>query len=142
MEKYIVIEHTADIGLKVLGNTKKELFINAARGMFFLITGLSLDKKPFKKQYLPVECSASGLEDLLVAWLNELLFIHNTDFLFLNEFKIECLTGNFLKSQVGGFRLKEFPCKINNEIKAVTYHNLNISKNNKKQWETSVIFDI
>ncbi len=34
-----LVEHTADIGLKVYGKSEKELFINAARGMFFLITG-------------------------------------------------------------------------------------------------------
>jgi|LDZU01.1.fsa_nt_gi SHS2 domain-containing protein len=139
---YKIIEHMADVGLKVFGETKKRLFENAARGMFFIITGSSGFDKQGNKKYWNIKCEASNMEELLVEWLSELLYIHSTDFVFLNNFIIESLTDNNLKAKSSGIKINESPFQIEREIKAVTYHDLQVSKNEKGYWETTVIFDI
>ncbi len=139
---YEIIEHTADVGLKVSGSTKRELFQNAARGMFFLITGFSAFPEQKDREAWPVKCEASTTEDLLVSWLSELLYIHNTEYVVFSDFIIRCLTSRLVQAEVWGVKVKDFPCQIEKEIKAVTYHNLYVQKNKKGQWEASIIFDI
>jgi len=83
MPKYTLIDHTADIGIDVVGATLRELFTNAAFALFDIITDLS-----------KVECTAeynikiSGIdrEQLLVNWLTELLYLHDVkNLLFKNR---------------------------------------------------------
>jgi len=139
---YKVIEHMADIGLQVFGETKEKLFQNAALGMFSIITGSSALYKNENENYWTIKCKGSNTEELLVEWLSELLYIHSTDFIILNDFVIERLTDNSLLAQTGGIKIKESPFDIEKEIKAVTYHNLQVLKNKKGSWEATVVFDI
>jgi len=139
---YKVIEHMADIGLQVFGETKEKLFQNAAWGMFSIITGSSALYKNENENYWTIKCKGSNTEELLVEWLSELLYIHSTDFIILNDFVIERLTDNSLLAQTGGIKIKESPFDIEKEIKAVTYHNLQVLKNKKGSWEATVVFDI
>ena len=141
-EDYKVIEHMADIGLKVFGETKGKLFQNAARGMFFIITGSSGVAKQENEQYWTIKCEGANLEELLVEWLSELLYIHSTDFVILNDFIIKTLTSNHLQAQATGIKINESAYHIEKEIKAVTYHNLQVIKNEKGYWEATIIFDI
>jgi len=141
-EDYKVIEHMADIGLKVFGKTKEKLFQNAARGMFFIITGSSGFAKQENEQYWTIKCEGANLEDLLVEWLSELLYIHSTDFVILNDFIIKRLTNNNFQAQSTGIKINELPYNIEKEIKAVTYHNLQVIKNKRGHWEATIIFDI
>ena len=46
VKDFKVIEHTADVGLNVYGKDKEELFINAARGMSYLIVGSAIAVTP------------------------------------------------------------------------------------------------
>lgn len=139
---YKIIEHMADVGLKVFGETKERLFQNAASGMFFIITGSSEFAKQGNKKYLNIKCEGSNLEGLLVEWLNELLYIHSTDFVFLNSFIVKSLTDSALQAQSRGLKINESSYNIEKEIKAVTYHNLQVTENEKGYWEATVIFDI
>ncbi len=139
---YKVIEHMADIGLRAFGETKEKLFQNAARGMFFIITGSSGFAKQENEQYWTIKCEGANLEELLVEWLSELLYIHSTDFVILNDFIIKNLTNNNLQAQSYGIKINESPYNIEKEIKAVTYHNLQVIKNEKGYWEATIIFDI
>jgi SHS2 domain-containing protein len=139
---YKILEHSADVGLKAFGETKEKLFENAARGMFFIITRSSGFAKQENEQYWNIKCEGSNLEELLVAWLSELLYIHSTDFVFFNDFIIKVLTNNNIQAQSRGLKINESPYIIEKEIKAVTYHNLQVIKNKKGYWEATIVFDI
>ena len=142
-KNFEIIEHTADTGIRAWGKTKQELFQNAAQGMFFLITGYPLSGKKIKgRKSFQVQCQESGLENLLVSWLSDLLFLHHTKYMILTDFMIISLTGQSIQSEVSGVSNKEFPCSLAREIKAVTYHQLHIRKNRRGQWEATIIFDI
>jgi len=140
-EDFEVIEHISDIGLKVFGETKKKLFLNAARGMFFIITGSSELTRQKNQQYWTIKCKGSDVENLLIEWLSE-LYIHSTDFVILYDFTIEYLTNNSLQAKSFGIKISESPYNIEKEIKAVTYQNLQVLENKKGYWEATIIFDI
>ncbi len=142
MRKFEIFEHTADIGINVYGRTMRDIFINSAKGMFEIIAGKNsrLVKDSFSYK---INVQAEDLEDLLVAWLNELLYISETKLVILTKFKIKELSIKNIGAEVEGVKITRSGRKIEKEIKAVTYHCLEIKKDEEKGfWSAQVIFDI
>ncbi len=141
MKEFEILEHTADIGIMAYGKTKREVFINAAKGMFEIISG---GTKNFKENfYDKIKLEADNLEGLLFAWLNELLYIGETRLVILNKFQIKELSDFQIEADVEGMKIKPPSIKIEKEIKAVTYHRLEIRKDEESGlWRARVIFDI
>ena len=141
MKEFEILEHTADIGMAVYGKSKREVFINAARGMFEIIAGETKNLK--ENFYDKIKLEADNLEGLLFAWLNELLYISETKLVILSKLKIKELSDFQVKAEVRGMKINPPSVKIEKEIKAVTYHRLEIKKDEKSGlWRAQVIFDI
>ncbi|NPA75820.1 MAG: archease [Euryarchaeota archaeon] len=140
MEKpYEVIDHTADIGIIVRGNTVEELFEKAAYAMFDLIT--DAEKIDAIGKYR-VSVSSPTLEDLLVDYLSELLYVFSVEYCVMCDFNViihKTDDGYFLKGVALGEPLNKEKHNIKLEIKAVTYHELEI---NLKEGYAKVLFDI
>ena len=139
MKKYELIDHTADVGVKAYGNTLEESFENAAKGMFDIIT----DKSEIESVgQFDIKLDAPNLEQLLVDWLSELLYLHSAQNLVFGFFKIMELDEKkpSLYGRVFGEKLNISKHKIGSEIKAVTYHMLEVK--NKKPFHVQVLFDI
>jgi len=141
MKEFEIIDHTADIGLIAYGKNKEQVFINAAKGMFEIIAG---GNKTLKENfYDKIKLEADNLEGLLFAWLNELLYIGETRLVILNKFQIKELSDFQIKAEVGGTKINPPSIKIEKEVKAVTYHRLEIKKDKESGlWRAQVIFDI
>jgi len=141
MKEFEILEHTADIGIAAYGKTKREVFINTAKGMFEIIAG---GNKIFKENfYDKIKLEADNPEGLLFAWLNELLYISETKLVILSKFKIKELSDYHIEAEVGGAKINPPSVKIEKEIKAVTYHRLEVKKDEESGlWRAQVIFDI
>jgi len=141
MKEFEILEHTADIGIAAYGKNKEEVFINAAKGMFEIIAG---ENKTLKQNfYDKIKLEADNLEGLLFAWLNELLYISETKLVILSKFKIKELSDYHIEAEVGGAKINPPSVKIEKEIKAVTYHRLEVKKDEESGlWRAQVIFDI
>lgn len=151
MRNYEVFEHTADIGVKAWGKDLKKLFVNAAEGMFSIVTGGKthnkagmgfLVYKKIKTTYLKekIRCEAPDLETLLVFWLSDLLYAYNTKEILFQDFDIQEIAEKRLVATCYGPNIHEVSePKI--EIKAVTFHKTKVEKK-KDHWEAEVIFDI
>ena len=138
VKSYEIIEHTADIGIKVKGKDLKELFKNAAAAMFDLIAERK-DTKAVSRKKIKVEEDADDLEELFVNWLNELLSLSATKELIFPAFEIKKLDKKNLKAIAMGENINKY--KVNREIKAATYHALEI-KEAESGWQAQVIFDV
>lgn len=139
MEKdFEIIDHTADTGIIAYGADLKQVFANAARGMFSVIT--ALDKIEEKEQQ-NIEVTAPDREALLVAWLNELIYLVDARGMLFHRFEITLLTDTRLKAI--GFcekiDLARHETKI--QVKATTYHTLKITQE-ENGWKARVIFDV
>ncbi|MCF6150477.1 MAG: archease [Candidatus Kuenenia sp.] len=138
MHKYKLIDHTADIGIDIFGGTLKELFSNAGYAMFDIITDLSsVDTKNIRT----IAVEGIDREQLLVNWLSELLYLHEVKNMLFKEFCIDTIEENQLSATLHGELLNEKKHIIKTGIKAVTYHNLSIKKEND-HWKARVIFDL
>ncbi len=138
MKRYELVDHTADVGVKAYGKTLSEAFENAAKGMFDIIT----DSSEIENigQY-NIELEAPDLEQLLVDWLSELLFLNSAKNVVFGFFKVELDDKkNKLSAKVFGEKFDISKHKAGAEIKAVTYHMLEVKK--KKPFRVQVLFDI
>ena len=139
MKNYEIIDHTADVGIKAYGKTLAEAFENAAKGMFDIITDKS-EIEPIGQYDIKLE--APNLEQLLVDWLSELLYLNSAQNLVFGLFKVMELDERKPKlyARVFGEKFSLSKHKIGSEIKAVTYHILEVK--NKKPFYVKVLFDI
>ena len=137
MRKFEYIEHTADIGIRAFGKSLPELFENAALGMAHVFAEPG---KATKDETYTVEVEAKDLEELLVNWLNEILYRFNKNKIIPASAKIEHIDNNRLKGTVNGEKYDSSRHNLKREIKSTTYHMLKIKK--KDFWEATVIFDV
>lgn len=138
MKAFETIEHTADIGIRAFGATREEAFTNAARGMFSLICDLE-GIRPVEEYSISVE--AEDEDALLVEWLNELLYLYDSESILLSEFKVAAMGNNWIKGIALGEPYDPGRHKLDTDIKAVTYHMLKIARA-EDSWYAEVIFDV
>jgi SHS2 domain-containing protein len=134
--QFEILEHPADIRLKVTALSKKGLFRGALKGMASIINGQECLKEEIIEK--KIEILSLDEETLLVDFLNEVLAqtdIYNSVF---SEIKIEEFTSQKIRGKIKGHKVERFK----EEIKGVTYHGLDIIKNKKGLWEVIILFDI
>jgi SHS2 domain-containing protein len=125
MKRYEQFPHTADIGVRVFGKDLKELFENAAFAMFDIIGDLEGMTGEIKET---IAVEAPDQEALLVAWLDELLYIFYTKQLIFYKFNIDKLDEGKLRASVIGRPIAANRNRLKTEIKAATYSDLKINK--------------
>jgi SHS2 domain-containing protein len=128
------VEHTADLALKVHGHSLKEVFANAAYGMFSLMADLE-GLEPTTSREISLE--SLDYEALLVDWLNELLYLHELEEEIYTRFEIEALSSNALSAIVWGAKM--ITSKLT--VKAATFHNLEI-RETEDGYLLTVVFDV
>jgi len=138
VEPFVVLEHPADIGIEAQGATVKELFSNAARGMFTIMLGAYGTEKCLS---FTVERKGRDRENLLVLWLNELLFLFETKAFVFTDASFDELSESYLRATVYGEEYKNDKHEVQVEIKAITYHHLKIEEKDKIL-RAQIYFDI
>jgi SHS2 domain-containing protein len=132
-----VIDHTADAGVVAYGADLGQAFSNAAKALFSLVTELG---DVAEALYRDVELTAPDEEDLLVAWLNELIYLFDTENILFKRFEVTVLD-NRLKARVYGEKVDSSRHRLKTGVKGATYHMLGVSKGDSG-CKVQVIFDI
>lgn len=138
MRPFETFEHTADIGLVARGRTLEEVFTHAAEGLVDIMVdprGLRDDTR------LEVTVSAPDREALLVAWLNELLYLLDTRGLLPRRCRILQMNETSLTAEVAGETVDPHRHSVRRMVKAATYHGLHLTQTDG-QWEARVILDL
>ena len=135
---YEVFEHTADIGLHAYGDTLAELFIHAAQGMESLMVPLEQVSNQVSRE---IVVDGHDSVSLLIAWLNELIFLFDTEYLIFREFNIDDLSETHLKGHASGEPYDAQRHDLSSAIKAVTWHEA-IVERTESGYKARVIFDI
>jgi SHS2 domain-containing protein len=137
-KKFRFIDHTADIGVVVFGESLPELFQHAAQSFFSVVTE---PKTIHEVETHSFSLDAPGLEELLVSWLNEFLYLFETQGLLFSRFEIKNLNQEHLEAIACGEKYTAEKHPIKRIIKAVTFHQLTIQKQ-RGRWKTQIIFDL
>ncbi|MFQ5807983.1 MAG: archease [Armatimonadota bacterium] len=137
MQPFYAIDHTADIGIVAQGHDLRELCENAARGMISLMADTD-PLEPTSEHHIDV--SAPTDEQLLMALLREIHFLHETEYLLFTEVTVETCEGGRITATARAAPLEGAEDHVLNEIKAVTYHGLDIHRDGDVL-KTQIIFD-
>ena len=137
MQPYEYFEHTADIGLEARGKTLAEAFANAAAGLVDLLVereGVGAEETR------EIRLAGEGYEDLLVEWLNELLFLFDSEGFVAVEFEIDRLSERELEARVKGEVFDPRRHRARRGVKAATYHQVSVAK--EDGYRVRVILDV
>jgi SHS2 domain-containing protein len=137
-EIYEPLSHTGDLGMLVHGRNLPELFAHAAWAMFDLLSDATTIHP---QQTITVSVEGTDLEDLLVRWLSELLYLYDTQRLMCCEARFTALEPTHLTATVQGEPFDPARHPIDTEIKAVTYHQIAVEQV-AGRWQARVIFDL
>lgn len=136
MGDFEILEHTADIGLRARGLNLEETFEQATRG-FAEIAGIWA---PAGGDEVAIDVTSGDLEALLVEWLSEVLYLHETRDAALAGVELASVddgraTGTLTLTPLGKEPSEGVP------IKAITYHQLKIERTSDG-YSAEVFFDI
>jgi SHS2 domain-containing protein len=133
-----LVEHTADIGVHAWGRTAPEVFEEAARGMFSLICDPG---QIGHEQSLDIELEAPQQDMLLVAWLNELLYLFEARHVLFADFEVLQADATRLRAVATGEALQPGRQAVCGGVKAATYHQLSLTST-EQGWEAQVFLDV
>ena len=141
-EGFAAVDHTADLGLRVWARDLEGLFVQAARGLAAWLTDPAT---VVARQEAAFEIDGLDLEELLVGWLGEILYRHESEGLLLAAFerpRIERIAQGWrLHALARGERRDPARHPGGEAVKAVTYHDLRIVPREDGGYEATLIFD-
>lgn len=135
--KFEFLPHTADIRMKIVGETLPLLFKAGMRGMAQIQRE---DHCQTSKNDISniTTIEAADVTCLLIDFLSEVLSYSYTEKVVYCELALMEFSERLLIAQISGSKIE----KLSEEIKAVTYHEAEIKRNKAGLWETIVVFDI
>ena len=138
-DRFEFFDHTADIGVHIYGRSLAELFENAARA---LSEALGRFHKPEGTLQKTIDLQGELVEDLLHDWLADLLYEIEANHVLYDHFEFHELTPLRLTATLRGGPIDFTRSETNEEIKAVTYHQLSVESQPDGSWRAIVIFDV
>ncbi|MGH2663973.1 MAG: archease [Actinomycetota bacterium] len=132
-----VLEHTADIGLRMRGATLEDVFEAAGEGLATLQGAWF----PGEGEEEHVTVRAADRPALLVAWLDELLFISESRDVVFGGFDVHTVGEQDLDAgvRVAGRGDRELESV---GVKAATYHRLRLEQQPDGAWVAEVYLDV
>jgi SHS2 domain-containing protein len=137
MRKYEFLEHVADIRLKIEADSLEELFSAAVEGM----NEIACKKRDGILEADVIEEVGIGAKDtttLLINFLSDVLTYMHVNRAIYTKIIFTELDEKSLQATINGFHIDKF----DEDIKAVTYHEAEVVKNDKGNFEAVIVFDI
>jgi SHS2 domain-containing protein len=132
------LDHPADIGFRAFGSSLEDLFANCGHALLAII----LDPAHVAPaQSWEINAEASDLESLLVNWLNELLYYVDTRRIAFHRFAVSFTQGFEVRCIASGEPRDPVKHPVRLSVKAVTYHQLRVSKTGET-WLAEVYVDV
>jgi len=137
---YKFLPHTADAMFKVEAKSIEQLFLDSAKALNAIQVNLKTLEKKIKKE---ITLKNENLEMLLFDFLQELVFIKDTNQLLFKDFKIKIEKNKDYKlfAQCYGDKIKPEKQELLTDAKAITLENFRLWKENGL-WKATVIVDV
>ena len=120
MSGYEILEHTADVGLRAWGPSLEGCFSQATWGLAEII-GIAA---PGRGERVSIEVTAADPGGLLVDWLNEVLYLHDSRDALLTGVEVDSVEPELARGTVT-LAARDRPVE-GTQVKAVTYHRLSV----------------
>lgn len=137
MGDYRLIEHTADMGIEATGESRADLFRQAALALREMISGA----EGASREERAVEIEGGDVSELMVRWLNEILFLFETRGFFPADFHIDEIGEKNMRARVAGEPFDRDRHFVEREVKSVTYHQLEVGRSDGI-WKARIFVDL
>jgi SHS2 domain-containing protein len=138
MKMFEPFDTTADVGLKIFGKNLTEIFENASLGMFSLILEPFTPEDYITKE---LEYQSENNEEILFSLLSDLVYLLDVEGFVLHKISTKELGKFYFKFALVGEKYSKSKHSFLMQIKAVTYHNLEIKKVGE-YYQTDIVFDV
>jgi SHS2 domain-containing protein len=140
MGRWQTFDHTADPGLRIHASELPDLFRTAGEALFDIILANRDQVKLVDR--VRIDLSADSVENLLIDWLNELIFLSESGHRFFSRFDVTVdPNGRRLNAVVHGEPIELARHVINHEVKAATHHGVQVV-HEQGAWTAELILDI
>ncbi len=133
-----ILEHTADIGFRAEAPTPAELFVESARAL----QSIAVETAGVEPQRaFALAAAGEDYPDLLVNWLNEVLYCLDGARVVFSRFEVEKIDSCSVAGRGFGEPRDDarHPPKL--VVKGVTYHLLDVRESGRL-WQAQVILDV
>lgn len=141
MAKFRFLEDIAiaDAAFEAYGDSLEELFESCALATFEVMVDTK-NVKPEQKEEIKVK--GSNLEDLLFDFISELIYLKDAHRVFFSKFDLHIKKDKeyALDGAVWGEKIDYQTQEIRRDVKAITYHMLEVKKIDQG-WKAQVILD-
>lgn len=134
---YSLTPHTADIAMVVEADSLENIYFNSARALADILVGIDNVSESIKRE---MTIKAVDRDDLLIRFLNELIYVFSVDKVIFSDFNIIKLNDRELICMAKGDRIGALN-RIKREIKAATYCDFKIEEN-RGSYKAKVILDV
>lgn len=138
MSRFEITGTTADLAISAKAETLEQLFATAARGLFSLMVDPSLVRPAAERS---VTAEAGDRVGLLIAFLNELLYLHESEDFLMASATVTALSSTRAEATLRGETIDPTRHQLQHHVKAVTYHRASVSRTNGG-WQATVIVDV
>lgn len=144
MGTFSVFDHTADVGLEVHAADLEDLLATAARAVFDQM----LEDWPAEVETIgtvratPMPGLEGDVGELLVDWLQELLYRFETEHLVPLRYEFQAAGPPRIRAEVGFGRFEPGRHRTRLEVKAVTYHGLQVRREPDGSWSARLVLDV
>jgi len=135
---YSQFDHTADIGVDVGAPDLASLFETSALALFDILTDLSLVRP---STVVPVHAAGAGLEETLIRWLSELLYLHDVQGILFCRVNVLSVSPGGVSGTASGEPFEPGRHEVRTEVKAVTYHQVSVSRDGDR-WKARYVVDV
>jgi len=135
---FTFLDHTADLGIMVTGSDLRDLFEKAAHSMMQIM----IEERPAgKTSSLQLSVNGEDYADLMVRWLGEILYLFQGEGKVVTCTEISSITQSHINSTLQTVPFNPKQHEVLAEIKAVTYHRIEVVCENGR-WKATIIFDL
>lgn len=130
-----LLNHPAEVRLRVRAPSLGALAAEAGKVLGRL--ELATTPRAGKGRWRLIEIHAADREALLVDWLNELIYLAETEFWVPVQFRVRAATNTTIAIEARGVKVERAPARV----KAATFHGLHVGER-AGGLEAEIVFDV
>lgn len=135
---FTTFEHKADIGIRGIGQSLEQAFIQGARALFAVLVQDLQQVRPLVSR--PIKAGSYDLEGLFVAWLNALIAEADVQSMLFCGFEVNIFEST-LQGTAWGEKFDQRRHQFGVEVKGATFTELFVGQRDK-HWIAQCVVDV
>ena len=132
-----LLDHPSDIGILGRGHSLEEALLSLSKGLTSIMADLESIRPTTEREF---RIEGTDVAEQVISWLNEILFLFDTEGLLFSEFAVENWAPSVLTGRARGEFIRPHH-SFRTAVKAATYHQFEVRQQDDF-WELQVFFDV